>query len=229
MGQTNSGFLPLMKEIILRLAGSLTLLLIALILLIRAQPYDGSSVRDALLPQGCASPCFMGLRPGVTTLDEAVHFFEQRPRVHFVLQKPVAYNVGDHTAVMYWREDGSEMNGSLNFEDETLVELTVQGLELHEIWLALGEPDSGAMATELIYMESAPIFSRPTAHIGYYHSGHMRVQTPSTCVAFWQQLSYILMGQTAVPDNVSGGPTMAQQRQTACQQERAYLRIIREG
>jgi hypothetical protein len=212
-----------------RAAGCMTLLLVTPILLIRAQPYDNSALRSVLMPDGCAPPCFMGLRPGESTLNEAIRFFEQRPNAHFVLQRPVAYNVSDDTAVLYWREDGSPINGSLSFEKGRLMELMVQGLQLQEIWLALGEPDSAQMALELIYTDGTNIFSRPTAHIGYYRSARMRVQTPSTCLAFWQQLSYIVIGQTAVPDSVIGGPTLAQQRRAACEQERAYLRIIRAG
>jgi hypothetical protein len=41
------------------------------LLLIHAQPYDDHELRSLLLPDGCPSPCFIGIRPGVTTADEA--------------------------------------------------------------------------------------------------------------------------------------------------------------
>jgi hypothetical protein len=44
----------------------------AVMLLIRAQPYDDHELRALLMPENCAMPCFMGIRPGVTTMDEAV-------------------------------------------------------------------------------------------------------------------------------------------------------------
>jgi hypothetical protein len=45
---------------------------------IRAQPYDDSELRAFLLPpEGCAAPCFMGIRPGVTTGDEAIAILER--------------------------------------------------------------------------------------------------------------------------------------------------------
>jgi hypothetical protein len=56
-----------------------------------------------LLPEDCAA-CFLGLRPGRSTLNDALLLFEQRPRVHFVVQSPVIYNIRDDTAVLYWRE-----------------------------------------------------------------------------------------------------------------------------
>ncbi len=42
------------------------------LILIHAQPYDDHELRELLLPEGCPAPCFMGIRPGVTTMDEAV-------------------------------------------------------------------------------------------------------------------------------------------------------------
>lgn len=216
--------------LLLRLAGCLTLLLLMPILLIRAQPYDASLLRSALLPENCAPPCFMGLRPGHTTLNEVIQFFKRRPSVRFVVQVPAIYDAAEDAAVLYWREDGSPISGSMNFEKGRLMELTLEGLELHQIWLALGEPDSGQMAMEMIYTDGANVFSRPVAHTNYYHQQQIRVHTSSTCLGFWQQLAHVVISQSAAPDSaVSVGPTMGQQRQTACEQERAYLRMIREG
>ena len=48
------------------------LLFSATLLLIHAQPYDDHELRELLLPEGCLAPCLMGIRPGVTTMDEAV-------------------------------------------------------------------------------------------------------------------------------------------------------------
>lgn len=48
------------------------------IALIRAQPYDSSALRAFLTPpEGCPAPCFMGIQPGVTTLEEALDILSQ--------------------------------------------------------------------------------------------------------------------------------------------------------
>jgi hypothetical protein len=53
------------------------IVLFALVLLIiHTQPYDDHELRELLLPEGCPAPCFMGIRPGVTTMDEAVKILE---------------------------------------------------------------------------------------------------------------------------------------------------------
>ncbi len=63
--------------LVLKPALLFTLLFAACIGIIRAQPYDDSELRAFLTPpSGCAMPCFMGIRPGVTTADEAIAILE---------------------------------------------------------------------------------------------------------------------------------------------------------
>ena len=62
---------------LLRWAFLLTLLFLLPVALIRAQPYDDSELRAFLVPpEGCPAPCFMGIRPGVTTTEEAIVILE---------------------------------------------------------------------------------------------------------------------------------------------------------
>src|ERR1041385_6114371 len=49
----------------------------AVLLLIHAQLYDDHKLRELLLPDGCPAPCFMGIRPGVTTMDEVPRILEK--------------------------------------------------------------------------------------------------------------------------------------------------------
>ncbi len=52
------------------------------VLLIHVQPNNASEIRAALIPpEDCATPCFMGLRPGVTTTEEAVAILNAHPWV----------------------------------------------------------------------------------------------------------------------------------------------------
>jgi hypothetical protein len=46
------------------------------LLLIRAQPNDDHDLHTLLVPDGCPMPCFMGIRPGVTTVTDAVTLLE---------------------------------------------------------------------------------------------------------------------------------------------------------
>ncbi len=47
-----------------------------LLLLIHAQSYDDHELRELLMPEGCSSPCFMGIKAGVTTVENAVKNLE---------------------------------------------------------------------------------------------------------------------------------------------------------
>ncbi len=65
-----------MSGFYLRLLMLPLLIFTAALLLIHAQPYDDRDLRELLLPEGCPAPCFMGIRPGVTTVDDAVMLLE---------------------------------------------------------------------------------------------------------------------------------------------------------
>lgn len=44
--------------------------------LIRVQPYDELARKRAFVADGCTAACFMGIQPGVTTVDEAVRLLQ---------------------------------------------------------------------------------------------------------------------------------------------------------
>lgn len=70
---------------LLKIALLLTALLTVPVLLIRAQPYDDSDLRELLTPPAdCAAPCFMGIKPGVTTFTQAVDKLERQG--HYILR-----------------------------------------------------------------------------------------------------------------------------------------------
>jgi hypothetical protein len=67
-----------MFRLLLRPILLLTLLAALPIFLIRAQPYDDSDLRAFLTPpESCPAPCFMGIRPGVMTPEQANRILEQ--------------------------------------------------------------------------------------------------------------------------------------------------------
>jgi hypothetical protein len=59
-------------QILLAPTFALTLLLSVSIAVIRAHPYDDIAMRAFLVPSlECPMPCFLGIRPGATTVEEA--------------------------------------------------------------------------------------------------------------------------------------------------------------
>jgi len=63
----------MMTRTLLNFTFLITLAFSTLIFLIRAQTYDDVELRTFLTPpEGCSAPCFMGIRPGETTVGEAI-------------------------------------------------------------------------------------------------------------------------------------------------------------
>ena len=205
-----------------RLAIGLTLMFLLPILAIHTRPYDGRVIRALLLPPaGCAAPCFRGLRPGYTTLSEAMAYFQGRPEIYFFVERssPV-----QDTALLNWRDTWTGYSGALHFIDGRLVELTLSGLHLDQIWLALGEPNGTQMADEMIYIDEQRFILRPTVNIGFYTANEFRLNFASACPDFWDQSAYITMGQAVVPEKLNNAVSLGEQRQIVCEKERALRR-----
>jgi hypothetical protein len=76
----------------------LTLLFAACIGIIRAQPYDNSDLSAFLTPpEGCPMPCFMGIRPGVTTVEEAIAILEAHEWIDTVSRYEITEGLGSRS------------------------------------------------------------------------------------------------------------------------------------
>ncbi|RMF80053.1 MAG: hypothetical protein D6737_09585 [Chloroflexi bacterium] len=74
-----------MRLMMIKLASLYIVVFALLIGFIHAQPYDSNGLRDFLLsPDGCPAPCFIGIRPGVTTEAEAIAILETHPWVESI-------------------------------------------------------------------------------------------------------------------------------------------------
>jgi hypothetical protein len=65
----------------MQLTTVLTLLFCAAILAIIAQPRDDAAMRAFFAPDDCPTPCFAGIRPGVTTYGDALAILSAHPWV----------------------------------------------------------------------------------------------------------------------------------------------------
>lgn len=74
-----------MLQTVFRLGFLLTLCAVVPVAIIRAQPLDNHDLYALLTPHAdCPAPCFMGIRPGDTSLDEAILALQQHPWVSAV-------------------------------------------------------------------------------------------------------------------------------------------------
>lgn len=133
----------------------LTALLALPILVIRAQPYEDRALH-ALMSENCRMPCFMGIRPGVSTMQEAVYALEAHDwttmrviELPSQVQAAVFYDAGVPRTLISWRWSpelpawiDTSQRGALMLEDRGVRDMRVSThLRLGEIVLAFGEPD----------------------------------------------------------------------------------------
>lgn len=144
-----------MIHFLLKFAFALTILLALPVLLIRAQPYDDRATR-ALVSDSCIMPCFLRIRPGITTMSEAVAIVGGH---EWVANGPLGFPSQIRDAALFnavvprtlinlrWTEDLPEwidetQTGGLSVEDQNVLGLIIATrLSLGEIFLAFGQPD----------------------------------------------------------------------------------------
>jgi hypothetical protein len=80
------------------------------------------------------------------------------------------------------------------------------------------------MANEMINVGQNIAFNLPYAHIEYYASHDLRVETAANCPRFWQQLVFITL--TAEPISETGYPSpLGNRRREICESQRVYQRL----
>jgi hypothetical protein len=163
------------------LTALLTLLFTVCIGLIRARPYDDTPLRAFLTPpDGCPMPCFMGIRPGVTTPEEAAAILEAHD---WVSEAVVSYDRTGHIYLIQWSWNES---ASALVDTSKLAYLfaradVVQSIAMPttiafaDIWLTLGKPDRGGIHSSR--QRPASIFFQ---YVGYLNSS-IGVQTMISC------------------------------------------------
>lgn len=163
-----------MTRLLWRWALLLSGLLLLPVLLIRAQPYDDSGLRDFLTPpEGCPAPCFMGIRPGVTTVEQLLTILRQHPwaKPGSADEWRAAYAT-DPVLIWEWGEAAPDWidrreNGYVKFIDER-VDTLIIGTKLYwgEVVLVMGRPDQ--YRWNAVYADAASVSSYVYPYEGWY-------------------------------------------------------------
>jgi hypothetical protein len=166
--------------------------------LIQAQPYDASSLSDLLAPPpDCQTPCFLGIRPGETTLNDAALLLDQNPLVRFVILSD-EFNVHNTRTRIIWeyRQPQRVVSGNIYLDDYIVRRITIYDIPLGEVWLAMGQPDISYFIGEDRADAAGNLIHDPVMHIGYYVQHDLRVDSPAACVNFWSGMAHIYVTQT---------------------------------
>lgn len=129
----------------LQFALMLSTLLTALMLLIHAQPADSSVLHDFLAaPDGCPAPCFMGIRPGITSTDQAIHLLRNHEWV-----RGVDWRSNPKAIYIHWSSAppgyiNTQPVGVLNVENRLVRSIQIETrIPLSELWVQYGPADWG--------------------------------------------------------------------------------------
>lgn len=134
---------------------------VLLLTVIRAQPYDDRGAALLLdLDAGCAVPCWQGIRPGETTIQEALRTLRARPWVHDLRGTPGTDLARNHPpqgrlfwdwAHPQWRQIAPG-GGTLEINrGQVNAFRVVTTLSFGELWLLLGQPDYGSLRLSRAY------------------------------------------------------------------------------
>jgi hypothetical protein len=187
-------------HLILKLVATLTALLAACIGLIRAQPYDDDELTAFLHTKDCATPCFMGIRPGETNTQQAVALLERHPWVEKVTQH--IWFGGPATSLYSWSWSGQQpalidasVPGVFSTRNNIIDVLQVPTtISLGDFWLH-DRPERGMIANE----------PGELSYTAIYQNGALEVQTVLFCplrlTTFWQAPSHMQMSIYVRPDD----------------------------
>jgi hypothetical protein len=166
---------------LLQISLAATLLFLTVQLLICAQPYDDTDLRTFLTPaDGCPIPCFMGIRPGITTGAEAVLILESHPWVRTI---DVRFDTDSREGQLVWTWSGSqppqiraEIEGVLRICDSLICGLSIPTrVEYGAILLEFGQPDSGTLRSILSATHTV------VAHTAIYDRFQLNVRVNGLC------------------------------------------------
>lgn len=167
------------------------------LLIIRALPHDDHALRELLLPEGCPAPCFMGIRPGITTMDEAVALLEANSWVGHIEKEAYGPN---NTVIWTWNdrvpgqiipEGGGRIWIPQNSEQQLVDSITISSLsQLGELYALLGRPDTETLTfagysigEEYAYIDYAALYDQEklfltreqACHTGYPGTGNSEI------------------------------------------------------
>jgi hypothetical protein len=197
-----------MIRLLFRPALALTILLALSVVLMRAQPAEDTSIRQFLSPDGdCAALCLLGLRPGVTTVGQAMN----QLRSHEWVSSTHMNATGRGYADIEWQWSGQQPDiidpsrpGRVTFywdrdEDDgrrQLTDMLIETVSIHtrirfyEAQMSFGLPDTGTAAY------------RPDADLGYsavYNNSYGMVDLstvlpcPANLLTFWDARTRITL------------------------------------
>jgi hypothetical protein len=187
----------MISRLLIHLTFPLVTAFTAAVLLIRAQPYHDNNLRTLLIPERCLAPCFMGIRPGITTVDDAISILEKHEWVagiepHFIPPE----NPSEHyrgwvywdwkaDAPIWFRAAPDVMRGHAGVFDSVdglVVDITVAtNVPFGSIRLTMGRPSGYGLSFTNVIITKGVFTSASLQYRGAYLEDNIQVETVSLC------------------------------------------------
>jgi hypothetical protein len=164
----------------LRAMGFSALVFALLVAAIRLQPRDDTAMRAFFSAENCAAPCFLGIRPNVTTHDEAADILRAQPWVgKLTVSRDSLYWAwnGKQPAFINPRS-GDFKNGQISFARGLVASISVSTeMNWGQFRVVFGKPDK-----ELFVAGESPSGYYPYLfHSAAYQAGGFEVDTNTFC------------------------------------------------
>ncbi|HVU12247.1 MAG TPA: hypothetical protein VHD90_13270 [Phototrophicaceae bacterium] len=169
-----------MRALWLRLSAVFTLIFALALAGVHALPYDNASLIAFFAPPGCAAPCFMGIRPGVTTHDQALALLKSQAWVGSVSDSPVSlrWNWNGQQPAFVSDPPNDVQGGQINFVSGQVYSITLStATRWAEFFGAFGVPDQEFMRAG----ENPNGFYPYVIHTATYTAYDFEVDTNTLC------------------------------------------------
>ncbi|HVU11863.1 MAG TPA: hypothetical protein VHD90_11320 [Phototrophicaceae bacterium] len=190
----------LITRVVIRALIPCLLLFTLAILMSRVQASHDSSLSDLLPTADCAAPCFLGIRPGVTSVDTGLQTLRASPLIRSV--SPMTWNPSSGPSSHLYEVDFVPTFVSMQKAQMQLVThpdsgiidsilLTGMGIQLSQIELAFGRPESSTL-DESVHIGLV-------TYASFYPQYQMYIQTMMVLCApegepFWAQRENLMIG-----------------------------------
>jgi hypothetical protein len=189
-------------KLVFWLGSLLALSLTLFVAVVRFYPRDESEMRRLLAPpDGCAMPCWQGIRPGITTAGDAVALLSQHAWGGRIIMTYFDAGKGDGIIAWTWNADGLEeiarLHGvRLHVRDGVVYNISLPpGIPLRDVWLAFGDPSEGEWAiVDRPYTKGYRI----QQELSYGDSGvyvSSRAACPASLNELWDAFSTVQLGE----------------------------------
>ena len=176
-----------MRRNVMRLALFGVVLCSVVLVLIRAHPYDDREVRKLLLSDDCTSPCFLGIRPGVTTLHEAINLLRIS---QWVQTETISYSEADYGggAVWSWNRQAAP---ALSNKQSSLISRLDNGVQLVDLLYI-----STTIPIGDIYLTLGATSYTGTGDTGMPHEAYVALFYLEQGISIWSNVSCPIQNHT---------------------------------